>query len=465
MATTELERTTGGGAAGDGAHPSAPSAAPRARGRGRLAMAGAVGRFMALSFLAVMLLGLGGLWVQQHLAEEDAVRNAQEKAEIFGRDIAAPLLTDALLDREPVAYARFDAVVRRLVERGNAARVKVWTPEGRVVYSDDARLVGRVFPLDEEDQEVLRTGATEAEVSDLTAQENLFEGAYDRLLEVYLPVTNPSGRVLLFEAYFPFDEVAADGSRVWWRFAPVLIGAVLLLWCTQVPLAWSMARRVRTAQREREQLMRDRIAAAERERRRIASDLHDGVVQDLAGAAMSLAAARNGVRHHPAERTEDALDEGVDTIHEAMRELRDMIVAISPPPMSARGMEGALHDLRARLAEDDVAATIQVALAGPLPPDVAQVLYRCALEATRNVLRHAAAGRVAFLLTSDGERAMLAVSDDGRGFGPSDRERARGAGHVGLDLLSTLAADGGGTLVIDSAPGRGTRVEVTVPCR
>lgn len=427
-------------------------------------MAGAVGRFMALSFLAVLLLGLGGLWVQQRLAEEDAVRDAEEKAEIFGRDIAAPLLTDALIAGDRSAYARFDAIVRRQVERGNAVRVKVWTAEGRVVYSDDPRLMGRVFPLAPEDAEVLRTGETDAEVSDLTSDENLFEAGYDRLLEVYLPVTNPTGRTLLFEAYFPFDDVAADRSRIWWRFAPVLIAAVLLLWITQVPLAWSMARRIRTAQHERELLMRDRIAAAERERRRIASDLHDGVVQDLAGAAMSLAAARNGVRSRPPEHLEGALDEGVDAIRDAMRELRDMIVAISPPPMSARGLEGALHDLRARLAEDGVDATVDVDLEVPLRADTAQVLYRCALEATRNVLRHARARNVAFRLASAGERAVLEIEDDGEGFGDTERERARAGGHVGLDLLATLAADGGGTLALDSAPGRGTRVRVTVPC-
>ena len=78
---------------------------------------------------------------------------------------------------------------------------------------------------------------------------------------------------------------------------------------------------------------------------------------------------------------------------------------------------------------------------------------------------HASANQVSLTLVADDGRARLVVEDDGAGFSPDDLERRRGEGHVGLSLLSGLLADAGGTLVVDSQPGQGTRLTAEVPRR
>ena len=129
----------------------------------------------------------------------------------------------------------------------------------------------------------------EAEISDLSKEENTLE-TEDRLLEVYRRVRTPDGTPLLFETYFRYDDVRRVGRDVWSQFAPIAVGALLVLALVQIPFAISLARRLRAGQRQRERLLQHAIESSDAERRRIASDLHDGAVQDLTGVSMSLSA-------------------------------------------------------------------------------------------------------------------------------------------------------------------------------
>ena len=99
-----------------------------------------------------------------------------------------------------------------------------------------------------------------------------------KLLEVYLPVHAPNGTPLLFEAYFTADSVSASGSRLWRSFAPIALGALVMLELVQVPLAWSLARRLRERLEEREQLLQHVLDASEVERRQISESSLSGVM-------------------------------------------------------------------------------------------------------------------------------------------------------------------------------------------
>jgi two-component system NarL family sensor kinase len=140
-----------------------------------------------------------------------------------------------------------------------------------------------------DEQEVLRDNSVEAELSDLSAPENRFERDQGRLLEVHLPVPTPGGQTLLFETYSRYSSVTANAGAMWRQFLPITVGALLLLQLFQLPLVWSTARRLDASLRERERLLRRAVEATDTERRRIARDLHDGVVQDLAAAMRELA--------------------------------------------------------------------------------------------------------------------------------------------------------------------------------
>src|SRR5205807_4874755 len=97
----------------------------------------------------------------------------------------------------------------------DVVRVKIWTPAGRILYSDEPRLIGDVFPLEPEERDAIRAGKVAAAVSDLSKPENRFERSHGKLLEVYLPVHAADGQPLLYENYLRFSSIAANSRRVW----------------------------------------------------------------------------------------------------------------------------------------------------------------------------------------------------------------------------------------------------------
>jgi signal transduction histidine kinase len=239
--------------------------------------------------------------------------------------------------------------------------------------------------------------------------------------------------------------------------------AILLL--LEVPLAWSMARRLRAAALDREALLTRAVEASEGERRRIAADLHDGVVQRLSGTWLSLSAAALNLPKN-GEKTESqvarAIRQGALEVREAVRELRSLIVMIAPAGLSADSLPDALTDLLEPLKSAGIATEVRVSEVDLLPKD-AQLVFRVAQEAIRNIGRYSEAKHATLeLLTSDAGRTLTVV-DDGVGFDVEELGARRRDGHVGLGLLKRLAEDGGGQLRISSAPGEGTRLELTIP--
>jgi len=410
----------------------------------------------ALSGLAILvLLGAAGVELLRRAGDAEAIRNAKRVTRLAGEGIVEPELTGPLLRGDPRAIARVDRAVRGRVLRDPVVRVKIWDASGRIIYSDEKRLIGSRYSLDPDDATTLRRGGVDAEVSDLTKPENRFERSYDKLLEVYLPVRTPGGHRLLFESYLRSSSVAASGRSIWLRFAPAILGALVALWLIQLPLALRLARRIRQGQVEREALLRRALDASDVERRRIARDLHDGVVQSLVGVSYTLAAAAEGAP----PRVADTLDEAAGRTRQGIRELRSLLVEIYPPDLQRVGLSAALSDLVAPLRSRDIDARAVVPDDLRLPPDTEALFFRVTQEALRNVVRHAHARSVEVLVRQEDSHASLAVTDDGRGFvsngGP--------AGHFGLQMMEDAARDAGGTLEVDSAPGRGTRVHVEVP--
>lgn len=417
----------------------------------------------ALAGLAVLaVFGAGSLLVLQRLGHEEARRDARQFAELAGQGVVEPAIRPALLTGGAGAIAAVDRVVQERVLGDRVARVKIWTPDGRIVYADEPRLVGVTFPLDAAKLDVLRTGRTKAELSDLTGPENRYERDQGDLYEVYLPIRAPEGTPLLFETYQRRDAVAATGRRIWLPFAGLLLGSLVLLWLVQVPLAWRLDRRLRRSQEEREALLVRAVEASADERRRIAADLHDGVVQDLAGISYSLDAAAT-TEASPGVRA-TLLDAAAGT-RAAMRELRSLLVEIHPPSLRASGLDSALADLLAPLRAHGVQTDLTIEPGLALPADDERLVYRAAAEALRNVQRHADATSVIVRVRAEDDRLRLEVTDDGVGFTRDERERRREAGHVGLSLLEELAANAGGALELRSSPGDGTTVALELPRR
>jgi len=357
---------------------------------------------------------------------------------------------------DPRALDRFDRTIRSRVLNGSSiVRIKLWTADGRIVYSDEPRLIGARYPLTTEDRQEFVGRRVDAEVSDLSKPENRFERSFGKLIEVYAALRTPGGTPVRYEAYYRSSYISARSRRIFREFAFVMLGALLLLAMIQLPLAWSLARRVRRGQQERGDLLQRAVDASDQERRRIAGDLHDGVVQNLAGVAYSLAAAR--VEAPP--ELEPTLGESAAETRRAIRELRSLLVEIYPPELQREGLEAALADLLEPCAARGLATELEVD-GGDLPPEIEAIFFRATQEALRNVLKHADAQRVAVGVARQDGVATLSVQDDGVGFEIAGREDAA---HFGLRLLGDLVHEAGGELDVGSVPGRGTTVRVDVP--
>jgi signal transduction histidine kinase len=417
----------------------------------------------ALAGLAVLaVFGAGALLALRSLGHTEALRDARQFATLAGQGIVEPAIARGLLGGDPEAIAAVDRIVQERVLGERVVRVKLWSREGRVLYSDEPRLIGSRYPLDDAKLDVLRTGRTRAELSDLAGPENRFEQGQGSLYEVYLPVRAPDGTPLLFETYQRTGAVAATGRRIWMPFAALLLASLALLWLVQVPLAWRLDRRLRRTQEAREALLVHAVEASTDERRRIAADLHDGPVQDLAGLSYSLSAAAQ-TEASPAAR--ETLERAASGTRDSMRELRSLLVEIHPPNLRASGLEAALTDLLAPLQARGIGTELTVSPDVGLDEETERLVYRAAAEALRNVQRHARATRIRVDVTTSGERVRLEVADDGDGFEPAEREQRRAEGHVGLSLLEELAERAGGRLDVRSAPGRGTTFALELPER
>lgn len=415
----------------------------------------------ALSGLAIVaLLGFVGVELLRHAGSTEALRDAKNTTHIAAVGVAQPNLTPGVMRGDPAALRRFDRIMRTSVVHGPVVRVKIWSAAGRVVYSDEPRLIGARYPLDAGDKKLLRTGGVDADVSDLSRPENRFERGQGKLIEVYLPITGPHGQKLMFEAYERQSSVSASSRRLWLTFAPALVGGLLLLQLFQLPLARSLVRRVRRAGEDREALLRRAVEASDQERRRLAGVLHDGVVQDLAGVSYGLAAAssRDTV---PANVAKEASSE----LRGSIAQLRSLLVDLYPGGLHGTDLRSALSDVALQLERDGVTTRVEITLPEPLEADAEELAYRAAREGARNVAKHAHARNAVIRVSRSARHAIVEVEDDGRGLPASGDADGPTEGHFGLALMRDLLEASGGSLELGPTPSGGALLHVEVPLR
>lgn len=228
--------------------------------------------------------------------------------------------------------------------------------------------------------------------------------------------------------------------------------------------AASAAIAVATAQSVAEDRTRDSIAAAERERGRWARELHDESLQSMAGLRVLLSAARRG---NP-EEVDRLLVQGIEQVDGAIAEMRRLIADLRPTTLDELGLGAALEALAERLAASDIVEVeMNVDLNDHtdraetrLSREIEDTVYRLIQEALNNVAHHGDTERARVDVTEDSEMLRVRVADKGEGFDP--RIKTEGFGLTGMRERITLA---GGTLEVQSAPGKGTTIVASVPAR
>jgi two-component system, NarL family, sensor kinase len=424
----------------------------------------AMAQFAVAGLLALIVLALLGWSALRAATEHETVLQAAELTTLEAQLVIEPLLTDGVLSGDPAALATLDRAVHDRVLSPRVVRVKLWTAAGRVVYSDDSRLIGRVFPLDAEDRAALRTGRIAADVSDLTAAENEFErlpGGDQRLIQVYARVHARDSQPLLFEMYLPSQRIEATARRLSRSVMPAFLPALLALEILQLPLAWRLVRRIKAAQREREALYTYTLEARDQERRRIARDLHDGVVQSLAGVSFSLSAVGERLDAGQVEGCATQVRSAAKATRGNLSELRTLIGDIYPPTLNEVGLPAALEELLDEVAAQGVAVRLDGPRSLELHPEIAGALYRGGREALRNVVAHSGAGSVVVRLERTRSLVRLVVRDDGIGL-PADKA-ADADQHFGLRLLSEMAHQAGGRLDLTNHPDGGAMFLLELP--
>ncbi|MET9905600.1 GAF domain-containing sensor histidine kinase [Streptomyces sp. NPDC006476] len=206
---------------------------------------------------------------------------------------------------------------------------------------------------------------------------------------------------------------------------------------------------------------RSRELTIAEERSRLAHELHDAVSQKLFSLRLTAQAAAALVDRDPA-RAKGELQQVAALAAEAADELRAAVVELRPAGLDEDGL---VATLRTHVQVLDRAHTARVTFDShgvrALPAAQEEAVLRVAQEALHNALRHSAAQDVRVTLARHGTGTLLRVADDGSGFDPKAVRRA--GRHLGLVSMRDRASGVGGTLTVESAPGKGTTIEMEVP--
>ena len=261
----------------------------------------------------------------------------------------------------------------------------------------------------------------------------------------------PSFRLLLRS---PGDVVLLSAAP-WWTMGHTGVMVAILGLGAWGVVIWARA----SGRRKRQQYQ-----AVLTERTRVGRELHDTVEQGLCGIALQLEAVAATLQTSPTQ-AQQALDVARQMLRYSLEETRRSVMDLRSQALESRDLAGALSDLARQMTLGTRAAADVRVEGSPLRLDASQEhhLLRIGLEALTNALKHSGAGRIEIVLRFQANGTTLVVQDDGCGMGqPAQDPSSR---HFGLQGIRERVDKLGGVLSIDSTPGRGTSVSVTVPAR
>jgi signal transduction histidine kinase len=226
--------------------------------------------------------------------------------------------------------------------------------------------------------------------------------------------------------------------------------------------ATSAATAVATAQSVALERQRQRLAAAEGERKRWARELHDETLQSLSALQLGLARAQRSGEH---DALEGAIDQSVGQLDESIANLRALITDLRPAALDEIGTQAAIEALAERTTQQGVEVDVSLDLAFEQGREstrhVAELettLYRIVQEALTNAAKHGGATRAMVEISEDQSTVHIKIRDDGKGFDPS--AATSGFGLLGMRERAHLL---GGELLIEASPGQGACVQASIP--
>jgi signal transduction histidine kinase len=447
--------------------------------------------FYGAAALALIVVGFGAVVASRSVARAQALTDAERQTSRLADLVVGPLL-HAAMNGDPDGYRELATAIDLRMRDGYLRQVTVWDHEGRIVYADDPRAIGRSLPTPPEVIEAIDRRVVSADFADSPdATELPSDALEDGFVEVYAPFSAPAEAGMAFEAYYDYARVDETADALLWQLIPLVLVPLVALMAIQIPIATSMATRVRRHDVERSELAERGLAASERERVRIAADLHDGPIQELAGMSYALGAVALSVP----DRNQALMAKLQTTVQRSIESLRQLMVDLYPPDLSVSQLPQSLSTLAAPLRKKGMHVELHVGQLPAMNTDAVTTVYRVANEALANVAQHSEASAVVVNLMVDqrttrdddldaggsgtgagGEDTVTALNgadhprtsirlqilDNGVGFAPERFDR-RSQGHLGLQLLTSRVQQLGGTLKVSARPHGGTSVEAVIP--
>ena len=409
----------------------------------------ALQRFVIAGLVALLLISIATVIMARSTAREIALREAKDRGARLAKQMDRWLQVEELQDaRSKPSVQLRDDIGSRLNDK-SLVHVKVLTRTGRIVWQDPSKGPRAVTPLKPRVAEIPGTHRVVAAMSDQPGGDGeSIDG--NPVLEVHVGAKARDGTPLVIESWWSAAMLDNNTTSIMRRTAPLPVGALLIFALLVYPLARALVRRVEQAQTERSQLLQHSLSASDLERRRIARDLHDGVMQELSGAGYALSAALAALPPQ-SEDSRRMMEQVNAVIRDAGASLRSMLTDIYPSSLERDGLEAAVAELAERTAEAGIDVKTDIADLSDAPLEAAQLSYRVIREGLHNARRHSQAQHVEVAATRNGSQVFISVADDGRGpTTPNGEEN-----HLGLRLLTDTLRDLGGTLNLTARPGGG----------
>ena len=223
---------------------------------------------------------------------------------------------------------------------------------------------------------------------------------------------------------------------------------------------------VQTHRNNTEVFLRKCLTAQEDERRRISTELHDGLAQWMSSASYAIQLGNAHLTKSNIEKAREEIRRAHTIIHQGIKELRRVILDLHPSALAELGMIGALQqNVKTFSMETDILGHLTIdGDPRPLSPVQEITVYRVVSEALNNVRRHSSASMVEVKLTFGPEDITIEIGDNGKGFNLDETLRTESAeGNIGLVSMRERAEMIGGSLEIETAADKGTKVIVSIP--
>ena len=437
-----------------------------------------------------MVLGTLGIgwWLGEQI-KAGVIRESASTSALYMNSFIAPNLQE--LSNSSSLTLWHITVLSRVLAQADLGRqivtFKVWDHQGRVLYSSNPDLIGRIFPIDE-DLAAAWQGNVAANISNLQGAENVDERQkYSRLLQIYSPVRlNGTNQIIaVAELYHKVDALQADINTAQWNTWLAMGLAMLLIYLAlvgfvrwtsntigrqEIELTRQVARLTELLTQNGE--LRERLqhasanAAAVNERflRRISAELHGGPVQELGAALLRMDRVigqdQTCLAQLPNNICQEQLPAIQTSLQNAIQEVRALASGLGLPQLE----ELRLDEVLVRVVNSHERRTgtkVKLTTAG-LPEQtelsIKITVYRIVQEALNNAFRHAGGAGQAVSAKCDAGLIQIEVSDQGPGFDvnlPIDWEK-----HLGLAGMRERVESLGGAFTVESSVDHGSRVTV-----